>query len=69
MSRPENDKNHLLKIQPKHVRRSGYSIVVPEIRLCGKWLDEIGFRSEKKILVICEEKKITLIPLDDEIDT
>ncbi|URM36251.1 hypothetical protein [Flavobacterium anhuiense] len=33
-----------LKIQPKHIARSDHQYVIfPEIRLCGKWLQKIGF--------------------------
>jgi len=30
----------------------------PEIRLSGKWLEELGFAAGQSITVVCEEKKL-----------
>ncbi|MEE3999529.1 SymE family type I addiction module toxin [Tenacibaculum sp. FZY0031] len=38
-----------LKIYQKHQPREWRYITVPEIRLEGKWLKELGLKSEKKL--------------------
>lgn len=56
-----------LKIQPKHIARSyNRYVVFPEIRLCGKWLQEIGFTHGKFVTVQHEENKI-IITVNNEV--
>lgn len=52
-----------LKVYPKYVSRT----VFPEIRLCGKWLQETGFHDGQMIIVRHEKNKIVIVP-DDEVD-
>jgi len=49
-----------LKIYPKHISRSGADVVVSEIRLCGKWLEDLGFTYGKYVELGCEENKIII---------
>lgn len=57
-----------LKIQPKHIARAYHRYVVfPEIRLCGKWLHDIGFAHGKFVTVQHEENKI-IITVNNEIE-
>lgn len=57
-----------LKIQPKYIARAYMRYVVfPEIRLCGKWLHDIGFAHGKFVTVQHEENKI-IITVNNEIE-
>jgi toxic protein SymE len=49
-----------LKIYSKHLQRLRRTAIVPEIRLCGKWLKEYGFHQGQSVIINCEEKKITI---------
>lgn len=57
-----------LKIHRKYISRS-YSrhVIFPEIRLCGKWLKEIGFTCDKFVTVQHQQNKI-VITVNNEID-
>ena len=50
-----------LKIHRKYISRS-YSryVIFPEIRLCGKWLQEIGFNCGNSVTVEHEKNKIII---------
>lgn len=55
-----------LKVYYKAFTRSYYRIVLlPEIRLCGKWLRDIGFDSGKIVTVQHSKNKI-IITVDNE---
>jgi toxic protein SymE len=56
----ENKRIRLLKVQPKIFNRSRSHVVFPEIKLCGKWLEELGFVVNEKVQIICENGKITI---------
>lgn len=57
-----------LMIHRKYIRRSYMRYVVfPEIRLCGKWLHDIGFAHGKFVTVQHEENKI-IITVNNEIE-
>lgn len=57
-----------LKIHSKYIRRAYMRYVVfPEIRLCGKWLHDIGFAHGKFVTVQHEENKI-IITVNNEIE-
>jgi len=58
-----------LKIQPKHIPRS-YSryVIFPEIRLCGKWLQNIGFNYGNFVTIEHQQNKI-IITANNEIET
>jgi hypothetical protein len=51
-----------LKIQPiiRFNRRS--TTTVPEIKLCGNWLDELGFYSGKRVVVEASNGLLILKP-------
>lgn len=55
-------KERQLKVYPRYFDRA-YSwrpVILPEIRLCGKWLKEIGFEQGQTIKVQQERNKITI---------
>lgn len=54
-----------IKIQPKHRKRTWDEIVVPEIKMEGKWLKDSGFESGKYVSVYVQANKL-IITLDGE---
>lgn len=49
-----------LKIYQKHQSRVSKYIVIPEIRLTGKWLAELGFEIGKEIEIKEQKNKLTI---------
>lgn len=50
-----------LKIHSKYQsRRWGRGVSIPEIRLEGKWLDELGFKKGQTIIIEQEQNKLTI---------
>jgi hypothetical protein len=57
-------KTRSLKIQPRY-RMAKYTnkiSTVPELKLCGKWLAEIGFTEENRVSVQVSEGLIIIQP-------
>lgn len=54
-----------LKIYPKYFARTNKDVILPEIRLCGKWLKESGFNSGQAVKVKYEMNKI-VITIEDQ---
>jgi len=53
-----------LKIHP-HIRLNGWtSSTVPEIKLCGNWLEELGFIPEQRVN-ITTMNKLLIIRVDE----
>ena len=56
-----------LKIQPKiRINKWGQK-KVPEIRLCGNWLNAFGFTPEHRVLITASEGRL-IIQLENEGD-
>lgn len=50
-----------LKIYAKYQsRRWGGGVSIPEIRLEGKWLDELGFKKGQTVIIEQEQNKLTI---------
>lgn len=49
-----------LKIYPKYFQRSYQAVVFPEIRLCGKWLQDSGFTYGQEVTVLHTQNKIII---------
>lgn len=49
-----------LKIQPIYRFNQWSFNIVPEIKLVGKWLDDLGFTPEKRVNVTTEQGIITI---------
>jgi len=49
-----------IKIQPKHRRRRWDEIIVPNIKLEGKWLQDYGFEHGKYISIHVQPNKLIL---------
>ena len=54
-----------IKIQPKHRKRTYDEIIIPQIRIEGKWLKESGFEYGKYVSVDVQPNRLT-ITLDGE---
>ena len=68
---PGNKNNYLMAGQPRKTRRiticsksfvraSRSYVSFPDIRLCGKWLEEAGFRSGHVIDICCERGRLVI---------
>jgi len=50
-----------IKVHGKHISRTYQRYVVfPEIRLCGKWLQDMGFDCGQNVIVRHEKNKIVI---------
>lgn len=55
------ERKRRMKIYPKHFQRAySRNVIFPEIRLCGKWLQDIGFKYGQQIIVKEEDNKIII---------
>ncbi len=55
-----------LKIYQKYQPREwGSYAIVPEIRLQGKWLKELGFEIGKEITITQQKNKLTITLIDE----
>lgn len=50
-----------LKIHSKFRTRRWDNTTVPEIRLEGRWLEEVGFKQGQNVKILVEENKLTII--------
>jgi len=65
----QNVKLKTLKIYKKYFKRLGYFVILPEIRLNGKWVEKLGFscgsiiniQTEKNRIVITSSEKIIIV--------
>jgi hypothetical protein len=53
-----------LKIQPKIRENRWSSTTVPEIKLCGNWLEKLGFTPEQRVN-ITTMNKLLIIRVDE----
>lgn len=58
-----NDQRQL-KVYPKYVSRKYDNVLMPEIRLSGRWLERLGFAMGKGVIVKQERNKITITVKD-----
>jgi hypothetical protein len=54
-----------LKIQPKFRTNRWSETTAPEIKLCGTWLDQLGFHHGKRV-VVTTMKELLIIQLQPE---
>ena len=50
-----------LTISTKHHNRERTYIIVPAIRLEGKWLEQLGFKRGEKVKLVCNKNKLVII--------
>jgi toxic protein SymE len=60
------DRFRKLKIYQKFQPRERKNITVPEIRLEGKWLKELGFEIGKEIEIKQQQNKLTITLADQK---
>jgi toxic protein SymE len=60
----EHNKERKLKIQPKSFPRGFQYVTFPEIRVAGKWLQDLGFTCGRYVTIVQQENSliITLLP-------
>jgi len=63
---PKRPEARSLKIQPKHRFNRWSTSVVPEIILCGKWLEELGFTKESRVVVHTSKELIVIRPQEEQ---
>ena len=51
-----------LKIQPKHRFNSYSTSIVPELKLCGKWMEDLGFKKESRVEIYTSKGLIVIRP-------
>lgn len=56
-----------LKIHTKYQTRRFGEVKIPEIRLEGKWLDELGFKQGQTVTIELADNKLT-ITVDKELE-
>jgi len=49
-----------IKIQLRFVEQGRYKYRRPEIRLCGKWLEDCGFSCGKTVTIKCKKGKLII---------
>ncbi|MBA2612935.1 MAG: type I addiction module toxin, SymE family [Bacteroidetes bacterium] len=49
-----------LKVYSKYFTRFQGFFIAPEIRLCGKWLQNLGFNCSDNVKVITEKNRIVI---------
>lgn len=54
-----------LKIQPKRRSNKYSEIDVPEIKLCGSWLEKLGFVQGQRVLITTMDR-LLVIRLEEE---
>lgn len=60
-----NKNERKLKIVPKHFPRVWQDVVFPEIRLAGKWLQDLGFTCGNFVVITQSESSITITALPE----
>lgn len=52
-----------LKVYPKYRQLAYSQKFVPELRLCGKWLERSGFRIGEQVQVTIKDQEIIIKPM------
>ena len=55
------NKQKQLTVSKRHQARQSKFVVVPEIRLMGKWLNDLGFYSGEPVKLILKQNKILIV--------
>lgn len=57
---PQPSKKRSLKVYPKYFQRTNRMVRFPQIRLCGKWVEDSGFACGQEITVLHARNKIVI---------
>lgn len=63
---PKRPDARSLKIQPKHRFNRWSTSIVPELILCGKWLEDLGFEKESRVVVHASKELIVIRPEEEQ---
>lgn len=55
--------NRKLKIHPKYRQLAHSQKFVPELRLCGQWLERFGFRIGEQVHITIKDQEIIIKPM------
>lgn len=55
-----------LKIQPKYRINRWSTSMVPEIKLCGNWLEKLGFNVDSRVTIHTSKELIIIRPQEHE---
>jgi hypothetical protein len=55
------NKQKQLTVSTRHLARQVGFMAVPEIRLIGKWLSDLGFNSGEPVKLILKQNKILIV--------
>ena len=55
-----------LAISSKTIKSAGGDQVYPEVRLCGRWLENLGFKAGDRCKVEIVGSRVTISPTEDE---
>ncbi|MDN5213868.1 SymE family type I addiction module toxin [Fulvivirgaceae bacterium BMA12] len=64
---PKRPESRSLKIQARHRYNQWSTSIVPEIKLCGNWLEKIGFTIDSRV-TIHASKELIVIQLQEQED-
>lgn len=60
--KPKRPEARSLKIQPKYRFNKQGTSIVPQLILCGKWLEKQGFKKESRVVVYTSKRLIVIRP-------
>lgn len=60
-----SNKQRTLKVLPKYFPRRWKEVVFPEIRLAGKWLQDLGFKCGSFVVITQSENSITITTMSE----
>ena len=61
-TRPKRPEVRSLKLQPKFRLYQRQTNIVPELKLCGLWLEELGFEVGSRVTVHTSKELIVIRP-------
>ena len=59
---PKSSQTRNLKIQPKYRINRWSTTMVPEIKLCGNWLEQLGFTVDTRVTIHTSKELIVIRP-------
>ena len=54
-----------LKIQPRHRFNRWSTTIVPELKLCGQWLEKLGFEIDSRVTIHASKEHIIIRPQEE----
>jgi len=63
--KPKRPEARSLKIQPIYRFNRWSTSIVPEIKLCGKWLEQLGFEARSRVTIHASKELIVIRPQEE----